>query len=142
MDTDTQPVHISVIRQINQAEGLAPQPPATLINSRYSLVFLRKYFLAREKSVPSGSPLSRLSKSPVSKSAGQTFPSSGSATINNCPACFCFHSCPETVCPAAFNVAGLKSSFTHNTLPCNFKTGLIPASMNSIAVNIRLAPHL
>ena len=35
--------------------------------------------------------------------------------------------------PAAFNVAGLKSSFTHNTLPCNFKTGLFPASMDSIA---------
>ena len=38
MDTDTQPVHISVIRQINQAEVLAPQPPAMLINS---LVFAR-----------------------------------------------------------------------------------------------------
>ena len=49
MDTDTQPVHISVIRQINQAEGLAPQPPATLINS---LVFARlpkKIFFSQGK---------------------------------------------------------------------------------------------
>ncbi len=49
MDADTQPVLISVIRQINQAEILAPQPPATPINS---LVFARlpeKIFFSQGK---------------------------------------------------------------------------------------------